>query len=299
LPALESEVDGRVKRWRLPSAKRSRRASSALSLPIEAEDLAARRLAMQLLKRDNLSSMAGKLQRLDTKLRTAVCDAGSARLETDLEALAESDGLIQRPGPRLIVEPELMKTLRWAVLACRKLQLRYRAKGSRNAKATVVRPYGFLYGRKGYLIVSYDRRPATELRNLALASIEAATPLDTSFVRPRKLDLSAYARRSFGAFQEDPVEVVWRFSPEVAAEAQQFLFHPSQTFKIRADGSLDVAFRAGSLLEMMWHLVTWGDAVTVVRPLHLRRMLAEMCAWLAEHHRKDPSRRRRVTQGMT
>jgi predicted DNA-binding transcriptional regulator YafY len=197
----------------------------------------------------------------------------------------------------LIVEPELMKTLRWAVLACRKLQLRYRAKGSHNAKTITVCPYGFLHGRKGYLIVSYDRRPATELRNLALANIEAATPLDTSFIRPRKLDISAYARRSFGAFQEDPVEVVWRFTPEAAAEARQFLFHPSQIFKSRVDGSLDVTFRAGSLLEMMWHLVTWGDAVTVVRPLHLRRMLAEMCAWLAVHHRKDPNRRRRAAQG--
>lgn len=293
LPSLESVADGRVKRWRLPPAKRTRRASSASTLPIEAEDLAALRLAARLLKRDGLSSTAEQLRQLDTKLRVLAKDADSARLETDLEALAEAEGLIQRAGPRPIVDPELMKTLRWAVLACRKLQLRYRNRDSQNAKTITVCPCGFLYGRKAYLVVTFDRRPATELRNLVLANIEAVMPLDASFVRPRKLDLSAYAQRSFGAFQEDPVGVVWRFTADAAPDARRFLFHPSQTFKSHADGSLDVTFRAGGLLEMMWHLVTWGDAVTVVRPVRLRKLLAEMCVWLAKHHAKAPGGRRR------
>jgi predicted DNA-binding transcriptional regulator YafY len=32
------------------------------------------------------------------------------------------------------------------------------------------------------------------------------------------------------------------------------------------DGSLVVRFRAGGLLEMAWHLFTWGDQVEVVEP---------------------------------
>jgi hypothetical protein len=79
--------------------------------------------------------------------------------------------------------------------------------------------------------LSFDRRPATELRNLVLVNIEAVTLLDTSFVRPRKLDLSGYAQGSFRAFQEDRVDAVWRFTAEAAPDARRFLFHPSQAIE--------------------------------------------------------------------
>jgi hypothetical protein len=57
-------------------------------------------------------------------------------------------------------------------------------------------------------------------------------------------------------FHEDPVDVVWKFSPKVAADAAEFLFHPSQSMDPQPDGSLVVRFRAGvgtcSPGEMRW-----------------------------------------------
>ena len=93
-----------------------------------------------------------------------------------------------------------------------------------------------------------------------------------------------YAERSFGVFQEAPVEVALRFDAGVARDAATFLFHPSQIVVANPDGSLNVYFRTGGLDEMCWHLVTWGDSVTVKKPARLRRRLARMCASLAAHH---------------
>jgi len=62
--------------------------------------------------------------------------------------------------------------------------------------------------------------------------------------------LQTFAERSFGVFQEEPFDVVWRFSPTAAADARQFLFHPTQTMEDQPDGSLIVRFRAGGALEM-------------------------------------------------
>lgn len=45
-----------------------------------------------------------------------------------------------------------------------------------------------------------------------------------------------------------------------------------------------VARLAGGLQEMAWHLVRWGNAVTIVKPARLRRLLADMGASLAAHH---------------
>jgi len=84
-------------------------------------------------------------------------------------------------------------------------------------------------------------------------------------VRERKLVVNR-DERSFGVFQEKPFEVVWRFAKEVAEEAKEFLFHPTQQLQPQKDGSLIVRFKADGTLEMSWHLYTWGDAVKVLEP---------------------------------
>jgi len=43
--------------------------------------------------------------------------------------------------------------------------------------------------------------------------------------------------------------------------------------KAEVSGSLLVRFRAGGLLEMSWHLFTWGDEVEVIKPKRLVSML--------------------------
>ena len=35
---------------------------------------------------------------------------------------------------------------------------------------------------------------------------------------------------------------------------------------------------------MCWHLVTWGESVTIEKPTRLRNRLADMCATLVAHH---------------
>lgn len=103
-----------------------------------------------------------------------------------------------------------------------------------------------------------------------------------------------YAERSFGVFQEEPFDVVWRFSPKTAPDARQFLFHPTQTFEEQPDGSLIVQFRAGGALEMCWHLFTWGDQAPVLKPKRLQNILQEQVNALRPVHnsRRQHSSRR-------
>jgi len=91
-----------------------------------------------------------------------------------------------------------------------------------------------------------------------------------SFSRHLDFSLADFARQSFGVFQEEPFDVAWRFRPEVAADALEWVFHPDQTIKDQPDGSLIVRFRAGGALEISWHLYTWGDAVEVLEPTNFR-----------------------------
>ena len=96
---------------------------------------------------------------------------------------------------------------------------------------------------------------------------------DETFERDPAFDLQRYAKRSFGTFQEEPVEVALRFDPSVASDVTAFLFHSDQTVSENDDGSLTVHFTASGINEMCWHLFTWGDSVTVERPMAHRFLL--------------------------
>ena len=83
--------------------------------------------------------------------------------------------------------------------------------------------------------------------------------------------------------------MVLHFDSDAAQDAKAFQFHPSQTMNEGGDGSLTVRFRAGGIEEICWHLVTWGESVTILEPSSLRQRLVKMCASLAAHHRRHSS----------
>ena len=176
----------------------------------------------------------------------------------------------------------MLPLLRDAIKASRKVKFHYVARSSGRSSRQIVDPYGVLYGNRTYLVGHADW--ADEPRLWSLADVSKACITSEFFVRDPEFDLQQFAERSFGAFQQPPVDVVLRFEPGAARDAATFLFHPSQTLARNENGSLTVRFRAGGLDEMCWHLFTWGTGVTVEEPAELRERLRHMCAGLALHH---------------
>ena len=205
-----------------------------------------------------------------------------ARIESDLETLVHAEGLAMRPGPRPRLDPGLLALVRESVAASRVIEFRYVAQSTGRKSRQRVQPYGLLYGNRAFLVACTDW--AEEPRLWRLANVSEARMTDEAFERDPDFDLRRYARRSFGTFQESPVEVVLRFDARAAPDASAFLFHPDQAVEENLDGSLTVRFRAGGIDEMCWHLFTWGESVTIEKPARLRKRLAEMCTGLAAHH---------------
>jgi predicted DNA-binding transcriptional regulator YafY len=187
------------------------------------------------------------------------------------------------------VKRALVDRLRHALLASRKLRLFHRHEGGAERRQHTVSPLGFLYGARHYLVAwSHQYRKPVLFR---LSRIERAELLEESCDVPEGFDLRAFAEQSFGVFQEEPVDVVWRFRPAAAAEAREYVFHPRQETETLPDGSLLVRFRAGGLREMAWHLFSWGGDVEVLAPAALR---AELDRWLAASLGAARTRVRRV-----
>ncbi len=265
-PQADIHVDeeGR-KHWRLPAGTLGR------ELAVTAEELAALSLAGERLAAEGRADVAGALSSLEHKLKAWQKPDGRRRLETDVEALLEAEGLACRPGPVPLLDREVVEALRQAVLSCRQVRIDYTARTSGKTSFQTVHPYGFLHGHRHYL-VAYNTG-SEGVRLFSLANVGKVTPLDSYFERPADFDLQSYAARTFGVFSEEPVDVVWKFRPEAAAEAKTYRFHPNQTMEEMEDGSLIVRFTAGGQVEMAWHLFKWGDLVEVLEPRSLADLI--------------------------
>lgn len=276
LEALDDEA--RVRRWRLPGA-----ALTGVAEPRAEVVAAVETLARECADRGE-ADRAQLLRDAATTLRVLMRPDDLRRAEPDIEALMQGEGIAMRPGPRPCPDPAILPTLRRAILGMQLVEIRYPGPGTEAPVTRVLCPYGTLYGGDGqaWLVGHVEGLP--DMRLWRLDRIASLDLLDRSFERREDFDLRAYAARSFGVFQEAPRDVVLRVAPEAADEAACWLFHPSQTVTREADGGLRVAFRAGGLQEICWHLFTWGTAVTVVEPHELRAELAGMAAAAARHH---------------
>ncbi|EME67890.1 transcriptional regulator [Paramagnetospirillum caucaseum] len=276
-PQMEEVDTGeRIKRWRLPTGTLDR------LVAFTAEELAALESATRLFERDNREDEAAELATLGAKLRALLKPDVARRVEPDLEALLEAEGLAMRPGPRPRIDISVVEELRQAIMACTKVKLRYRNRKTKQVNERLVHPYGFLHGHRNYLVAWHENPKANAVTLFALPHIEGIELTAEPFQRDPEFSLEAFATRSFGLFQSEPFKTVWRFSPEAADDAEEFIFHPTQQVERQSDGSLLVTIMAASDLEMAWHLYTWGDKVEVLEPRELAEMVhGQRVEWAA------------------
>lgn len=237
-------------------------------IQFSAEELSCLELAQKTLNKSNLPEAAVRLSKITEKIKSNIKPDVYRRIEPDAEELARAEGIALRPGPKLKINQETVDTLRRAILQCNQVKIKYKNKSSGKISWYTLNPYGFLYGdRNHYLVASHtDGYFGEEVHQLILSNILSVQILPQFFVFPEGFSLEEYASRSFGAYHEEPFDVEWLFAAEVAEEAANFVFHPSQQIVKNEDGSLTVKFRAGGRVEMDWHLYTWGNSVKVIKP---------------------------------
>ena len=265
--------------WRLESNALRR------LVPITADNLSSLAKAISSLRQTGLDNLANSLADVETKLRAMQRRESLENIDSDLETLVQAEGLAMRPGPRQPIDPALLSLLREAILSGRTVEFSYAGRHSGKRSVQKVEPYGLLYGNRPFLVGKHTG--FTDSRLWRIGNMSEVCLTGNLFERDPDFDLESFARRSFGTFQEEPMQVELLFSEVAAADAASFRFHPNQSIERHEDGTVTVCFKAGSLNEMCWHLVTWGDSVQVVKPEKLRQQMTQMCENLANHHRDD------------
>ena len=255
----------RPKRWRL---KRSIAPPS-----FKPTELAVLNTASKMFRENQMIPYARETDKLLRRLRADFGADHMKKIESDIDALDESEAFVFRPGPREQIPPDILHTLRHAIMACRKIRFDYTTR-SKHETTLTVEPYAFLHATRHYIIAFNPDEYVNDFRTYIIKKIENLEELENEmFVRDPDFTIDAYLSDCFRVFHEKPYQILWRFTEEVAEEVSGWNFHHSQKMHRRRDGSLDVAFTACGLSEMAWHLITWGDNVKVIKPKALIKEL--------------------------
>ena len=213
------------------------------------------------------------------------------------EAVLEASGIGTRVSQRVQADPDTLRAIQTAIMNDRAIRFRYWLRSSRELRTYRVDPLGVIFHRFAYLVcIRHDGRrkgPVT----FRIDEMSRVEELSAHRANRTKFDLHEFARQSFGAFfGEEPLSVVWRFSPAKADEAEKFIFHPTQTQSREPDGSLLVRFTAKGAMEMSWELFQWGRDVEIVQPERLKREYIRLSAEIAESAQRYESSNEELSQ---
>jgi predicted DNA-binding transcriptional regulator YafY len=263
---VEERVDDRTKRFFIRD-----RLGRAYTRPT-AEEVAALEIEVSARRAEGVGH-AGDLEKLLSRVKSALDDREKRRLGPDLDALVRLQRSRIIAGPLLDASPETLGVIQAGILAARCVEFDYATEGAAVPGWRRAVPYGLLHGPTTYLIGKMPDREQEPVF-FRLDRMTSARISERDGFAPADWDLDAWLARSFGIWREEHHDIVLRVAPTAVARARAWRFHVGQTLEDDGDELL-VRFRAGGLREIAEHLFTWGGDIRIEAPEELRAVMRE------------------------
>lgn len=208
-----------------------------------------------------------ELDELIAKIKALTPQKNAMALETDIEAILESEGFAVRQYSRIKADKKVLDKLRQAMLSFKKIEFDYNTdKGLRHV---VLNPYGVIISDKYYLVGFNEY--VNDLRLYKVDKLQNLIVTDDYFEKDEKFLLSEYCNNSFSIYQEEPMNITLEFDKSVAEDVLNYHFHPTQKMKQLDNGNIQVKFTSGGKLAICHELFKWGTFATIKKPAELRK----------------------------
>jgi len=182
--------------------------------------------------------------------------------EKDIELFMQTEGYAVRQMPQYKIDLQTLEIIRDAVQHSKMVT------GIYHDKTRLIEPLGMIYGEKIYL-VAREKAKGGGIYNYLLHKFKDLKLTDKIFDKG-DFDLQKYNNQSFGVYHGEILDVKLSFSPELAPEAMNFNFHPTQEIEQEQDGSVTVTFKASGSKEIIWHVFKWGSGCKIIAPKSLQ-----------------------------
>lgn len=178
---------------------------------------------------------------------------------------------------------EPLKKLREALLYQYRITLKYKAKGKTRGESYLVDPYTLVFYKGGLYLLGYAHKRKA-VRTFAAERIVGVETSRERFELPEQFRPEEQFRTAFGIVEEEPMEVRVRFSPAVAQTIRERNWHPSQTVKDEADGSVVLSVTAGGRMEILSWILSYGAHAEVLEPQELREEAGRIAGEMARRY---------------
>ena len=184
------------------------------------------------------------------------------------------------------VPADVMEIVHEALLANRRFEVSYRAIDNERPKRYPISPLGLVL-QGGALYLVGTARDYAEPRIFALHRMSNARLLDEPVTVPEGFDLSRYVREdhAFEHPQGRDIRLELAVSPWLARQLGERRLAVDQTLSpIKGSDCLRLRATVTDTGQLLWWLRSFGTAVEVLKPMRLRRQLAEEFDALAQRY---------------
>lgn len=204
-----------------------------------------------------------------------------ARLREHVREIADSVQIRLRQTNRLDDSEPAYRAALEALQRRQALRIRYDSFAEARILSTKLHPYRMLFHRRSWYLIGRSSLHKA-VRTFNVGRILGAELLDETFRVPRRFDVERYLRNAWSLIPErgPDVEVVVRFSPLVARNVAEVLWHRTQQTRFLDDGSLEFRATVSGIGEVSWWILGYGDQAEALAPPALRRLIAKRVAGL-------------------
>lgn len=182
----------------------------------------------------------------------------------------------------------VLKTVNRSILEHRIVEIDYKTLGQDKPSVRRIKPYAIAFYH-GSLYIIADAAKANgdkdSIRHLKLDRFHKATALDEWFKPRPDFQLERHLRESIGIFGGSKART---FKIKISAYAAPWIeedpWHPEQTIKRHADGSLTLTVRAAHDLDIIPRVLQLGAEAEIVSPASCRKAIAKTVSDLHERY---------------
>lgn len=200
--------------------------------------------------------------------------AESLEGEVTLEPDWLSDHVDVLPEDRVRIDPELWGRMVGFIERREAIQARYQTFDGRESEYRL-HPYHLLaYHGNWYLLAHHEAKD--RMATFALSRFREVEGTGESFQRTPDFDARAYAREAFGITRGGKtLRVRLLFEPKLAVYIMERDWHPSQSFKKRPDGRVEMRLETSGRKELIRWVLSWMPDVQVLAPKSLKDRIEE------------------------
>ncbi len=202
------------------------------------------------------------------------------------EHLRDANGAIEQlPQPTSHLDNEHgshYQTLVHSIAQRRAVRMNYRGALDAAPISTKIFPYRLLWSRHSWYVIARSSLHRG-VRTFHVGRIAGLTELTERFKIPAGFRIERYLRNAWHLIPEkgDDQVVRLRFSPLVARNVADVVWHRTQRVQWNDNGSLNFEVTVSGLNEISWWILGYGDQVEVLEPPKLRELITARIAKMA------------------